>query len=206
MDNISEIKQIHFDYQTLLASLAMYKNPRVKISTLLKSGKVIRVKKGIYILGANYQNNNFSKEVLANLIFGPSYISLEFALSYYQLIPEHVEVITSVTFQRKKTFKTPVGTFSYQHIPLPVYQGGFMTILWGEDNRYLIATKEKALLDKVYCTTGIVSKKILADLLFEDLRIEETDLKSLDINRLQGLAVNMDRKSIFWCVDLIRNL
>lgn len=79
-----------FDYQTLLDSLRTYSRPRDKITALLKKGVIVRIKKGLYIFGEEYRKNPYSNEILANLICGPSYISLEYALQYYGLIPERV--------------------------------------------------------------------------------------------------------------------
>ena len=70
----------------------------------------------------------------------------------------------------------------------------------------MIATKEKALLDKVYFTPSILSRKSLEALLFEDLRLEKVDIKLFDIEILQDIAKRMKQKSIFLCVELIRSL
>ncbi|MBW1855256.1 MAG: hypothetical protein JRJ00_11360 [Deltaproteobacteria bacterium] len=92
-----KIPQEEFDYQTLLDCLEVYARPRDKISDLLKKGIIIRVKKGLYIFGEEYRKIPYSMEILANLIYGPSYISLDYALQYYGLIPERIEAVTSVT-------------------------------------------------------------------------------------------------------------
>jgi hypothetical protein len=80
---------------------------------------------------------------IANPLYGPSYISLEYALSYYGLIPERVESITSVTTKRSKKFITPLGSFSYEHIPLKAYPigivGGYRKILSSKANRAVCA-------------------------------------------------------------------
>ena len=77
-----------FDYQALLDGLREYDRPRDKITNLLRQGGIIRVKKGIYVFGERYRRRPFSRELLANMIYGPSYVSLETALHYYGLIPE----------------------------------------------------------------------------------------------------------------------
>lgn len=76
-----------FDYQILLNSLRGYAHPRKKITALLRKGEIIRVKKGLYIFGAQHRRSPYCRELLANLIYGPSCISLEYALHYYGLIP-----------------------------------------------------------------------------------------------------------------------
>ena len=104
------------DYLFLQDKLKTYAYPRDKITSLLKSGALIGVKKGIYIFGENLALRAYCKETLANLIYGPSAISLEYALSFYGMIPERVETITSITNKRDKTFNTPVGNFTYKYI------------------------------------------------------------------------------------------
>src|SRR3990170_9057478 len=86
-----------FDYQLLIYALSNYKKPRDKITSLLKDNIIIRVKKGLYIFADKYRREPICLELLANLLYGPSYVSLEYALSFYNEIPEKVELITSIT-------------------------------------------------------------------------------------------------------------
>jgi predicted transcriptional regulator of viral defense system len=106
------------DYFQLKDALSAYANPHAKIRQLLANGALIRVKKGLYVLSEDYNNAPFSLTILANLIYGPSAISLEFALSYYGLIPEHAYTITSITPQRNKIFEAPVGCFTYRYLTM----------------------------------------------------------------------------------------
>ena len=99
------------DYRFVMDCLKNYASPLGKLSRILHSGDLIRVKKGLYVFGEPYRRGNLSMEMLANMIYGPSYVSLEWALSYYGLIPEKVEEITSVTMKRKKKYDTPIGRF-----------------------------------------------------------------------------------------------
>jgi len=113
-----------FDYQVLMDSLREYERPRDRITDLLKRKEIIRVKKGIYVFGEKYARRPISREILANMIYGPSYISLDYALHHYGLIPERVETVTSVTIKRSRRFSTPVGLFTYRRIPMKAYQTG----------------------------------------------------------------------------------
>src|SRR5436190_9717139 len=83
------------DYTFLISVLSNYASPRDKITAWLKSGDLIRVKKGLYVFGKDVALTPFSHEVLANLIYGPSAISLSYALAFYGLIPERVTTVTS---------------------------------------------------------------------------------------------------------------
>ena len=106
MDIMREIRKKtkveELDYLFLMSCLTAYKQPRDKLTDLLKKNYLIRIKKGLYIFAKDYRLRPFSLEVLANLIYGPSYISLEYALSYYGMIPERVNRITSICFKRIK--------------------------------------------------------------------------------------------------------
>jgi len=75
-----KIPHEEFDYQTLLECLKKYSRPRDKITDLLKTGDIIRIKKGLYLFGDEYRLRPYSREILSNLIYGPSYISLDYAL------------------------------------------------------------------------------------------------------------------------------
>jgi hypothetical protein len=176
------------DYNFIKHALSEYKNPRVKINGLLKSGQIIRVKKGLYIFGSGLRERPFSKETLANLIYGPSYISLEYALSFYGLIPERVEVVTCITNKRQKYFTTPVGSFSYQYINPSIYAQG---ITLHEIDRYhsiLIATREKAIADILYFNEKIENEWRLEEYLLQNLRVEKESLATFNLNRVKKLT------------------
>src|SRR5262245_11089731 len=113
-----------FDYGFAMECLKEYQNPRVKLHHLMKIGAIIRVKKGIYIFGEKFARAPFSHESLANMIYGPSYVSLEWACQRYGLIPERVYTVTSVTTKRSKNFNTPLGAFTYDHLHPEAYPVG----------------------------------------------------------------------------------
>jgi len=120
-----------FDYQVLVDALAGYRKPRDRITKLLASGAIVRVKKGLYCFGEAFRKEPLSREYLANLIYGPSYVSLEYALSHHGLIPERVETVTSVTTRRSRDFDTPFGAFSYRMLNGPRYAvGAILEISW----------------------------------------------------------------------------
>ena len=109
-----------FDYQLLMDALRGYVRPRSKVTSLLTAGDLLRVKKGIYIFGPRHRRRPYSREILANLLYGPSCLSLDYALHRHGLIPEKVETLTSVTPGRARTFSTGVGVFTYSRVPLGV--------------------------------------------------------------------------------------
>ena len=184
------IEHEEFDYQILLDVLREYARPRDKISDLLGKGIIVRVKKGLYVFGEAYRRRPATREILANLIYGPSYLSLEYALHYYGLIPERVETLTSVAHGRSRIFNTPIGTFSYRGIPAGAFRTGMDRVDLDDGRSFLIATPEKALADKIVGdrNTGIRTQTELRDYLLNNLRIDPVGLRELDPEPLLDIA------------------
>jgi len=163
-----------FDYQMLKHHLREYKKPGDAISRWLDNGLIVRIKKGLFIFGPDHQKQGVSREILANLIYSPSYVSFEYALSKYGLIPERAYEVTSVCLHRSKTFKTAVGMFSYKKRLLEVYSVGTT-----QEDGYLIATPEKALVDLISREKRLKSVQDLKEFLYENMRMEQTDLQKM---------------------------
>jgi predicted transcriptional regulator of viral defense system len=184
------IPQDEFDYQTLLGVLEGYSQPRAKITALLRQGVILRVKKGLYVFCEEERRKPLCPELIANLAYGPSCVSLEYALALHGLIPERVETVTSVTSGRSRMFDTPVGRFTYRRIPMKAFPIGVDRMETGDGRAYLIATPEKALADSLVAdrrgTFG--SRREIAAYLAESWRIEEGRLKELDRDLLEELA------------------
>ena len=177
---------IYQDSLTLMNSLENYSSPKSKLTTMIQKGEIIKLRQGLYL---KREDINYSKKILANNIYGPSYISFEYALAYYGLIPERVEVVTSASFNKNKhkKFLTPLGTFIYKDIPANVYPYG-VTRIEEADGPFLIATKEKALCDTVSKIPNLRFIKDIAQLLFEDLRLEEDAVFALNKTELKQLC------------------
>jgi len=175
-----------FDYQYLNGLLKDYRYPRNKIGKMLKSGDLIALKSGLYILSEQYQKP-LSLETAANLLYGPSYVSLEYALAYYGLIPEIAYQVTSVTNARKKVYYTAVGTFTYHQLKQEYYSLGYR-VQKTDTSAYLIASPEKALCDKLYLTKPQANAAALEVFLSENLRLDTSALHSLDAKLISALA------------------
>lgn len=194
-----------FDYQTLSSLLSDYSNPAMKISALIRSGDIIRVKKGLYVFGERHRRRPFSLELLANLIYGPSMVSSDYMLAYYGLIPEAVHVLTSSTFKRPRVFKTPLGMFVYKQAPAGYYPEGMGRIEFG-GGAFLAASPERALADKVREDAGNVfnNRKEARRYLFEDLRLDEKGFFSMDAALLEKLAVLARSRKLRFCAAVRR--
>jgi predicted transcriptional regulator of viral defense system len=202
------ISNEEFDYQTLLHGLGQYSRPRDKISELLRKGVIVRVKKGIYIFGEDYRRRPFSREILANLIYGPSYISLEYALHYFGLIPERVEAVTSVTTGRSRRYATPVGLFRYRMIPLAAFRIGMDRVELDDGRSFLIATPEKALADKIRDDrgAGLQTQRQLMDYLENNLRVDSTALANLNSEHLGAIARRYGSRKLQLLSNLLQRL
>ncbi len=87
------------------------------IKRALRAGEIVRIHRGLYCLAEKYLRQKLDPLVLAQRIYGPSYISLETALSYHGWIPEAVYAVTSVSLDRSREFDTPLGRFSFTRVP-----------------------------------------------------------------------------------------
>ena len=161
-------------------NLINYSNKNNKISRDIRDGKLFKIVTGLYETSPTTPGY-----LLAGSIYGPSYISFEYALSYYGLIPERVSTITCATFdkKKKKVFNTSFGTFTYRDIPPLAYPEEI--ILKTEDNySYQIASPEKALCDKLYTLKPLNNYSNLENMLFNDLRIDKENFNKLNIEKI----------------------
>jgi len=186
-----------FDHTLLSARLQSYESVRDKISLMLKRGEIIKARRGLYVRSLKYGGTVGPMEI-ANLIYGPSYISLEYALSQYGLIPERVETITNVTPKRSKKFSTPLGSFSYEHIPIEAYPLG-ITLEKRAGIGILIASKEKALCDRIALASNIRTMGEIEEYIFENLRIDKESITDLSKELLKniGHAYHLERIALF---------
>lgn len=192
------------DYQQVVLMLGDYMKPRDRISLLLEKGDLVRVRKGLYVLGEQYRRGPVVREQLANLIYGPSYVSLDYALSFHGLIPERVDEVTSVTTGKSRRFETGFGVFTYRPLLTGRYQPG-ITFGGAEPGRFLIASPEKALVDKVWCDKRFKPARLtdFTDYLVEDLRLDPARVASLDQTLLERIASAYASKRITMLVRSI---
>lgn len=182
--------------QLLLHLLKEYKRPFDKINELVKQDILIPVKRGIYFPGANLNLERPELFLLANHLLGPSYVSMESALSYWAFIPERVFEISSVTIRKKKIYNTQIGRFSYTPIPLPYYSFGIQKVALTKKQTILIASPEKALCDKIITTSGVLlrSVKQAREFLLKNLRIDEESLLRLNATEINSWISNAPKR------------
>jgi predicted transcriptional regulator of viral defense system len=121
-----------------------YKQPNDKIHALKSEGVLTSVKKGFYIAGPKSYSGRPENALLAKHLLGPSYVSMDTALSFHGLIPERVYAITSMTTKASREFDTLIGLFTYLHLPLPYYAFGINIVQLTNEQYAMISCPEKA--------------------------------------------------------------
>lgn len=156
--NLSDIRKIEADFDLR------------RLNEWQKKNYIKKIRQGFYIF-SDLEINEQTLFIIANRIHGPSYISLEMALSFYGLIPEAVYGITSVTTQKTKTLKTSIGNFNYRHIR-PELMFGYEMLEYG-GHSYKMAEMEKAVLDYLYFNSKIDDEESFAGLRFNVAEFKE---------------------------------
>lgn len=204
---IKKAKVAEIDYGFIMDCLSNYEDPRGKLGRLIKEGALIAVRKGLYVISSEICRVPYSFEILANLIYGPSYVSLEWALQYYRLIPERVVTVTSITMKRPKKYHTKLGSFTYDHLHPSLYPVGITQLEFAPYHRTLIATKEKALTDLLIVRRGrCSSRKELKEILFEDFRIEAEDLVIMDRDRISMIYQAHPHSAVRYLIEVMGEL
>ena len=176
-------------------------SPEKKIQLLEKSGELIRLKRNLFIVNRELSGKETDVRLCANHLYGPSYVSFQWALSYYGMIPERVFLMTSATIKRTRFFETPIGNFKYIQVPASYFSVGVESL---EDQgvNFLIASREKALCDTILLDNFVPgqSLKALGIYLEEDMRLDMDILSELDTEIIEQCAQS-GRKS-----QILKNL
>ena len=189
IDVIKKIRNTPISGEELVAMLGDYKSPTMKLSQMEKSGEVIRLKRGLYVMDGSALGYPPSAPICSNHIYGPSYLSHHWALSYYGLIPERVYELTAICFKRTKTFENKLGRFSYRQVPEDYYPIGIKTEMY-DGMTFMVASPEKALCAMILTDSYVpcLSMAALHTYLEEDIRLDMDELGSFDVDILSQCA------------------
>ncbi|HEY3333281.1 MAG TPA: hypothetical protein VGK19_24815 [Capsulimonadaceae bacterium] len=191
-----KVTQEVIDVLVLTDVLRRYRKPADRTARMVNDGDIVRVRKGLYVFGPPFRRQVIVREQLANLIYGPSYVSLDSALSFHGLIPERVDTVTSVTTGRFREFESPFGSFSCHSFTRNRYSTG-VTLVTSGIVSFLIATPEKALADKVWTDkrfSGCMSD--FEDYLREDFRLDLSALSERDLARLRDIERSYNPRKV----------
>lgn len=148
-----------------------------QLSRWVKAGSLIQIRRGLYAFSNEHGQTRPHPFALANQMKKASYVSLQSAMAYYQLIPEYVAQVTSITTGRPETVSNPLGDYIFKHVKRELFFG-FQSIEMVKSQSIFIARPEKALLDLVYLTVKTDLPKYL-----RELRLQNTNVLKGDILR-----------------------
>jgi predicted transcriptional regulator of viral defense system len=168
-----------FETSLLLAVNINPNSVRLQLNRWTKNGRIQQLRRGLYAVASPYQRVKPHPFVIANRLQRASYISMQSALAFYDLIPETVNATVSVAAGRPERLKTPLGIFEFRHIKPDLFKGYRMIDLGGQ--QALVATPEKALLDLVYLQPDGDTQEYL-----QELRLQNLDRLNLDDLRKQA--------------------
>jgi hypothetical protein len=157
------------------------------LNRALRAGEVVHIHRNLYCLATKYLDRRIDSLALAQRMYGPSYISLESALSYHGWIPEAVQAITSVSSARSREYDTPLGRFSFTHVPQQTLYTQVARVQRESGESFLLAEPIKALVDYVYvhhCDWDSAQPVV------QSLRVDPAMLSSVDLSALEELQSN----------------
>lgn len=163
-----------------------------------KRGLIFQLKRGMYLLNKNDRKILPSRLFLAHQLYGPSYVSLEYALGFYDLIPERVYDVTCVTTRKTMRFKNSEGVFTYQHIKPQAFRG-FQMLKDESGLPFFMAEPEKAVVDFLYMNLHKF-KKMDTDIFSLSYRFQ--NVAGLKQKRLMELAQLFSSQKLLLIVRL----
>jgi len=163
------------------------------IKRALADGEILGIRRGLYCVAPKYNMAPVNPYAMSQRIHGPSYVSLESALSFHGWIPEAVYTCTCVSFNRSKRFDTPLGQFSYQRVPQKTLFCQVERVVEPGSVVYFMATPAKAMADMVY--TRKATWKAVDDAA-EDLRVDLDDIRGVTADELNTLIDNYDNQRV----------
>ncbi len=155
-----------FTTASLLAGVRSPALVRRQLARWVQAGKIMMLRRGVYAIRAPYARRPLHLFLVANALRKASYVSLQSALSYHGMIPEHAPAVTSVTTRRPESVETPIGRFTFRHVDNRLFFGfGEPEVAPGQPAR--VAGPEKALIDLLYLTPGSDDRDYLRELRLE---------------------------------------
>ena len=168
--------------------LSPYRRPNDKVSEWLREGALQPLRRGLYLTGAPLRSTPVCLPLVANHLYGPSYVSLDYALALHGMIPEGVAEVTSATVKPSRNFTNSLGRFSYSHLPLRFYAIGQQLGEGPAGERFLLASPTKALCDRLVLSRELppLSRSALRGWLLHDLRLDTDLLRLLSLDELRS--------------------
>ena len=177
-----------FSSAFLLAGEVTPGQVRLQLSRWVKAGRLVQLRRGLYALAPAWRKVEPHPFLAANRLQRGSYVSLQSALAFHDVIPEHVPVVTSATPGRPETVRNALGAFQFSHLTQRLLFG-YTRIEVAPEQFAFVASPEKALLDLVHLTPGADSREYIGE-----LRLQNLD--ALDARLLDELAARSDKPKL----------
>lgn len=205
---IKTLKNTPISGKILINMIGDFVDTAKKLANMERLGEIIRLKRGLYVVDGSEFGFPPSKPICSNHIYGPSYVSLQWALSFYGLTPERVYSMTAVTVKRSRNFSNKLGKFTYMQVPEKYFHIGICTAM-NDGARFMIATREKALCDMILADPYVPNLSIVAlkRYLEEDLRFDTDELADFDTEIIcQCAECGIKRSTLTNLIKIIEQL
>ena len=191
LEQLRTMSDIPLTTSTLLTVLQSYRRPYDKISDWVLQGVLIQLRRGLYVVGPALNAQIPSEFQMANLLYGPSCVSMYSALSHWGLIPERVYLVESVTIKPGKHFGTPRWNFEYYTQRQSHYHLGIQRVQVGSNRQFaLMAGPEKALSDVIIQSSHLNLRSVSQTIEFleDDIRFYTEALADFDLSLMHRIA------------------
>ena len=205
---LKQFGNIPITTDVLVSILGDYRAPLQKIMMMERSGELLRIKRGLYVVSPNISGCKISMSLIANHLYPCSYVSMQTALREYGLIPEKVYAIKSTSMGRSKNITTEMGEFIYTRCNPEYYPIG-VNIKNCNDYSYMIASPEKALCDLVISTSGLNLRYLSETRAYieDNIRMDMDAFAQMDTQIIEECAsVGKKATSLFNIIKLIKRL
>ncbi|MHB9053473.1 MAG: type IV toxin-antitoxin system AbiEi family antitoxin domain-containing protein [Thermoleophilia bacterium] len=164
-----------FPSALLLSGKVSSAQVRLQLSRWVHKGRLIQLRRGLYALAPAWRKVEAHPFLVANKLRRGSYVSLQSALAFHGVIPEQVQVITSVGPGRPETLRNALGAFQFRHLVAGM-MFGYSQMEIATRQLAFVASAEKALLDLAYLTPGADSPDYLRELRLQNSGAFSTQL------------------------------
>ena len=160
---------------------------RVTLSRRVRSGQILRLKKGVYMHRRFYERHRQSPPfsmIVSAILLPQSYLSLEYVLQQHNLLTEITYPVTAITPKNTRTLTNDLGTFVYRHIQSKLYRGFQLQEAYRVS--YALASSAKALFDYFYLHPFPAGQLAATVNLAEELRLNLDDFTLQERDEFAG--------------------
>lgn len=188
-----------FETGLLMAGAADPPALQRQLSRWVRAGRLVKLRRGLYAVASPHRTTTPDPFVVSNRLVRPSYVSLESALHYHEIIPDVPFAVTAVTTGRAGMHDTPLGRFLFHHIRTDRLWGSQEIEIAAGQRGAWIARPEKALIDLLYLNRASDAPAYL-----RQLRLQNTE--RLDVGVLMDMATRFRSAKVSRAVETVVSL